>query len=92
MSVVTWSTFSELSLSAKYQVLITIPSDKFWKGLLLLVTCCDGGETKSTPSLTDLDWTVRLDWSLTTTTFLSWDSIEFYLVPLIFLNPPLPTL
>ena len=31
---------------------------------LLLVTC-DGGETKSTPSLTDLDWTVRLDWSLT---------------------------
>ena len=25
---------------------------------------CDGGETKSTPSLTDLDCTVRLDWSL----------------------------
>ena len=33
---------------------------------LLLVTCsCDGGKTKSTPSPTDLDWTVRLDWSLT---------------------------
>ena len=27
--------------------------------------CCDGGKTKSTPSPTDLDWTVRLDWSLT---------------------------
>ena len=30
-----------------------------------LLTCCDGGKTKSTPSPTDLDWTVRLDWSLT---------------------------
>ena len=28
---------------------------------------CDGGKTKSTPSPTDLYWTVRLDWSLTTT-------------------------
>ena len=27
--------------------------------------CCDGGKTKSTPSPTDLDLTVRLDWSLT---------------------------
>ena len=26
---------------------------------------CDGGKTKSTPSLADLYWTVRLDWSLT---------------------------
>ena len=33
--------------------------------LLLLVTCCDGGKTKSTPSPTDLDCTVRLDFSLT---------------------------
>ena len=32
---------------------------------LLLVTCCDGGKTKSTPSPTELDFTVRLDWSLT---------------------------
>ena len=29
-----------------------------------LVTCCDRGKTKSTPSPTDLDCTVRLDWSL----------------------------
>ena len=27
--------------------------------------CVTGGKTKSTPSLTDLDWTFRLDWSLT---------------------------
>ena len=27
---------------------------------------CDGGKTKSTPSPTNLYWTVRLDWSLTT--------------------------
>ena len=26
---------------------------------------CDGGKIKSTPSPTDLDWTVILDWSLT---------------------------
>ena len=32
---------------------------------LLIVTCCDGGKTKSTPSPTDLDCTVRQDWSLT---------------------------
>ena len=32
---------------------------------LLLVVTCDGGKTKSTPSPTDLDCTVRLDWSLT---------------------------
>ena len=25
----------------------------------------DGGETKSTPNLTDLDFTVRMGWSLT---------------------------
>ena len=31
----------------------------------MLVVTCDGGKTKSTPSPTDLDWTVRLDWSLT---------------------------
>ena len=31
----------------------------------LLLVSCDGGKTKSTPSPTDLDWTVRLDWSLT---------------------------
>ena len=30
---------------------------------MLLVTCCDGEKTKSTSSLTDLDCTVRLDWS-----------------------------
>ena len=33
--------------------------------LLLLVVTCDRGKTKSTPSPTDLDCTVRLDWSLT---------------------------
>ena len=38
----------------------------FGGGYLLLVSC-DGGKTKSTPCPTDLDWTVRLDWSLTTT-------------------------
>ena len=27
--------------------------------------CCDGGKTKSTPSPTDLYWTVRLNWILT---------------------------
>ena len=26
---------------------------------------CDGGETKSTPDSTNLDYTVRLDWRLT---------------------------
>ena len=31
----------------------------------MLVISCDGGKTKSTPSPTDSDWTVRLDWSLT---------------------------
>ena len=34
-------------------------------GGYLLLTCCDGGETKSTPSPTDFDCTIRLDWSLT---------------------------
>ena len=33
--------------------------------LLLLLDTCDGGKTKSTPSPTELDCTVRLDWSLT---------------------------
>ena len=33
--------------------------------LLVVVSCCDGGKTKSTPCPTDLDCTVRLDWSLT---------------------------
>ena len=33
--------------------------------LTYLLTSCDGGKTKSTPSPTDLDCTVRLDWSLT---------------------------
>ena len=33
--------------------------------LLVVVSCCDGGKTKSTPSPSDLDSTVRLDWSLT---------------------------
>ena len=28
----------------------------------LVVVCCDGLKTKSTPSPTDLDRTVRLDW------------------------------
>ena len=32
---------------------------------LLLVVSCDRGKKKSTPSPTDLDCTVRLDWSLT---------------------------
>ena len=36
----------------------------FGGGYLLLVSC-DGVKTKSTPSPTDLDCTVRLDWSLT---------------------------
>ena len=35
---------------------------------LLLLVSCDGGKTKSTPSPTDLEWTVRLDWSLTIST------------------------
>ena len=30
-----------------------------------VVVTCDGGKTKSTPSPTDLECTVRLDWSLT---------------------------
>ena len=33
--------------------------------LLLLLVTCDWGKTKSTPSPTHLDCTVRLDWSLT---------------------------
>ena len=37
----------------------------FGGGYLLLVVICDGGKTKSTPSMTDLDCTVRLGWSLT---------------------------
>ena len=39
----------------------------FGEGYLLVsyLLTCDGGKTKSTPSPTDLDWTVRLDWSLT---------------------------
>ena len=36
----------------------------FGEGCCYLLSC-DGGKTKSTPSPTDLDWTVRLDWSLT---------------------------
>ena len=34
--------------------------------LLTYLLTCDGGKTKSTPSPTELHWTVRLDWSLTT--------------------------
>ena len=59
-----WSLFCELSFGAKFQVCSTLPSGIFWWGFLLLVSC-DGEETKSTPSPTGLDCTVRLDWSLT---------------------------
>ena len=51
----------------------------------LLVTW-DGGKTKSTPSPTDLDWTVRLDWSLTIvfsvdyTIAVTWHRILDYIV------------
>ena len=58
----------ELSLSAKFHVCISLPSGRFWWGLLVtcyLLVTCDRGKTKSTPSPTDLDCTVRLDWSLT---------------------------
>ena len=41
-----------------------------------LVVTCDGGKTKSTPSLTDLDCTVRLDWSLTTNNSMGLDTME----------------
>ena len=47
---------------------------------------CDGGKTKSTPSPTDLDWTVRLDWSLTIvfsvdyTIAVTWHRILDYIV------------
>ena len=37
----------------------------FGEGYLLIVVTCDGGKTKSTRSPIDLNWTVRLDWSLT---------------------------
>ena len=37
----------------------------FGEGCYLLLVSWDGGKTKSTPSPTDFDWTVRLDWSLT---------------------------
>ena len=43
---------------------------------LLLLVSCDGGKTKSTPSPTDLDCTVILDWSLTKTIhqlLISWE-------------------
>ena len=43
----------------------------FGRVKLLVVLTCDGGKTKSTPSPTDLDWTVRLDWSLTKKTDLT---------------------
>ena len=82
MTVVTWSSFSELSLSAKYQVLSTIPSDRFWKRLLLLVTCCDGGETKSNPSP---DWL-----GLYCQTGLEFDKIGFLLDVFQILNHNLP--
>ena len=48
--------------------------------LLLLLVSCDGGKTKSTPSPTDLDWTVRLDWSLTKSTLMGLDTIGIKLV------------
>ena len=48
---------------AKFQVCSTLPSGRFWWGLWLV--SCDGGKTKSTHCLIDLDCTVRLDWSLT---------------------------
>ena len=67
MTVVTWSSFGELSVSAKYQVCSTLPSGRFLVRVVvsyLLLVTCDEGKTKSTPSPTDLDWTVRLDWSL----------------------------
>ena len=51
-----------------------------------VVVSCDGGKTKSTPSPTDLDWTVRLDWSLTIvfsvdyTIAVTWHRILDYIV------------
>ena len=48
-------------------------------GEYLLVTC-DRGKTKSTPSLTDLDCTVRLDWSLTKDTFSPKKSVQVALL------------
>ena len=50
--------------------------ERFWCGLLL--SCCDGEKTKSTPSPTDLNWTVRLDWSLTTLPF--WPQLCWYFI------------
>ena len=40
----------------------------------------DGGRTKLTPSLTDLDCTVRLDWSLTKDTFSPKKSVQVALL------------
>ena len=37
----------------------------FGGGLVVVLVTIDGGKTKSTPSPTDLDCTVRLDCSLT---------------------------
>ena len=59
-----------------------------------MLLSCDGGETKSTPSPTDLDCTVRLDWSLTikiktfwvlfySTTTLCTDHVYFLRLPLL---------
>ena len=44
----------------------------FCEGYLLVT--CDRGKTKSTPSSTDLDCTVTLDWTLTITTVIHDDS------------------
>ena len=51
-----------------FKSVVLFPLVDFGGGYLLVVvvvTCCDGGKTKSTPSPTDLDWTLRLGWSLT---------------------------
>ena len=58
--------------------------------LLLVVTCCDGGETKSTPCLTDLDCNVRLDWSLTKNLQANYLFLDSFVTPSIVSSSAIP--
>ena len=60
MAIITWSSFCELSLGAKYQFCSIFPLGRFWWGLLFVI-CFDRGKTKSNPSPTD--WSILSKWT-----------------------------
>ena len=75
-----------VKLGSKLQACSTLPSGIFWLGFVTW-------KTKSNPSPTDLDCTVKLDWSLTKSQFgrLHLEVSSFFLAELGGKTPPTPS-